>query len=200
MINNPEELVNNINDKCKFLFPNQLFKLEEKGKTINSRIYKIQGSSKALNKKRNDSIEVSVLNWFEDFYLYIEIKCVDKHTFISLSIFKGNDSTLNKHQLFRAEWDDYDRDDETHAQPHWHITTDLAIADNFMGYLGEQEQSTFEVFELSKSDVFDVKNFHFAMLGNWQQDENHIHKISESQKVVKWLVGLLKHIKTELES
>lgn len=194
------ELIEDINSNCRFLFPNQLFKLEERGKSFNSTIYIIQGNSKALNKKKNDTEEVSVLHWFEDFYIYIEIRFVSTHTFISLSVFKGKDDDYEKHQLFRAEWDDYDRENESHAQPHWHITTDKAISDNFEKYLGESEKNTLEFFELSKSEVFDIKNFHFAMLGNWQQDESHVHKISEKEKVVKWLIGLLQHIKVELDN
>ncbi|MBD8083489.1 hypothetical protein [Chryseobacterium caseinilyticum] len=196
---NHEELINNINDSCKYLFTSQIFKLEENVLSNSAKTYRIQGNSKALNRKKNDIFEVSVLNWFEDFYLYVEVKFVSNHTFISLSVFKGADNQLNKHQLFRAEWDDYDRDDEIHAQPHWHITTDVAISDNFNNFLGEKEQVTFDVFELSKAEVFDIKNFHFAMLGNWQQDETHIHKISEPAKVSKWLLGVLKHIRVELD-
>mgnify|MGYP000275826602 FL=1 len=37
------------------------------------------------------------------------------------------------------------------------------------------------------------------MNGNWQNDNTHVHLIDNEDKIVKWILGLLKHIKTELE-
>jgi hypothetical protein len=61
------------------------------------------------------------------------------------------------------------------------------------------ENDTFEYFEMAKSEVYEIKNVHFAMNGNWQNDENHIHKIDDEEKIVKWLQGVLSHIRTELQ-
>ena len=164
------------------------------------RRYVIQGNSRALNHKRYDSEEVGVLNWFGNFYLFIEIRFIEETTNISLSIFNGKESDNKKHQLFRAEWDDYNRDNETHPQPHWHITTDKAIANNYEAALPEKDANSFEYFEIAKSDVYDIKEIHFAMIGNWHNEESHIHKIDGVDKVAKWLKGLLEHIRFELET
>jgi hypothetical protein len=37
------------------------------------------------------------------------------------------------------------------------------------------------------------------MNGNWQEDQTHVHFINNSEKVSKWLKGLLSHIRIELE-
>ena len=137
--------------------------------------------------------------WFNNFWLYSEIMFLSSKTSISISVFQGSEENNEKNQLFRAEWDDYDREDETHSQPHWHITTDLSISENYKKLVDNDDDNTFELFEMAKSEVFEIKNIHFAMNGNWQNDESHVHKIQDEQKIVKWFQGILKHIRTELE-
>lgn len=193
------ELIHRINNECQFFFTNSHFKIEQVNRGPDSVFYRVQGNSKAINRKKNDYTLVPVIHWFDSYYLFLEIKFISKQSFISCSIFSGEDSDEKKHQLFRAEWDDYDRDDEPHAQPHWHITTDLAISDSYNNFLGPKDNDTFESYQLVKSDIFEINRFHFAMLGNWQMDESHIHKMSETDKIIKWIVGLLKHIKDELQ-
>ncbi len=190
---NPVLLINSINDSLKSSFENPPFKLIQKRHNV----YVLEGTSFAINRKKNDSIEVKVLPWFKEFWLYIEIISLEK-TSISISVFKGAIDDNEKHQLFRAEWDDYERDNETHPQPHWHITTDLSISESYKKLM-EDNDDGFELFEMAKSEVFDIKNVHFAMNGNWQNDETHIHKLNNEQKIVKWVQGILRHIKTELE-
>ena len=63
----------------------------------------------------------------------------------------------------------------------------------------EYEPDGFELFEMAKEEVFDIKNFHFAINGNWHNSETHIHKIDSEVKIVKWFQGLLEHIRIELE-
>ena len=60
--------------------------------------------------------------------------------------------------------------------------------DGFISLLKEEKQK-----------LFDVDKIHFAMNGNWQNNENHIHKIDDEEKIVKWLQGVIDHIRTELE-
>ena len=55
------------------------------------------------------------------------------------------------------------------------------------------------LLEKEKQKLFDVNKIHFAMNGNWQNNETHIHKITDEQQIVKWFQGILRHIRTELE-
>jgi hypothetical protein len=189
---NPQVLINSLNDTFKNSFE-YTFKFKEK----RNKFYVLEGTSYAINRRKNTSLEVKVLPWFNNFWLYSEIDFRGK-TAISISIFKGKPEDKEKHQLFRAEWDDYDRDDENHAQPHWHIVIDTTIAENYKKLM-EDEPQGFELFEMAKEEVFDIKNFHFAMNGNWYNSESHIQKIDFEEKIVKWFQGLLEHIRIELE-
>lgn len=88
-----------------------------------------------------------------------------------------------------------------HPQPHWHITRDKANYENFYSLINSsdaQENSSFELFQMSEMQVFDTKKIHFAMSANWQNNASYTHKIDDAQKIVFWLEGLLNHIKYEL--
>lgn len=202
-------IVNDINKECKYLFTSN-FKLKLTNKFPNSSLYEIEGTSKALN--RYDSKHVKVLKWFKRFWLYIEIRFVIEnakkgnkrieniHTSISLSVYEGDDSDDFKIQLFRAEWDDMNNSREIHSQPHWHITSSQAIERTFEEYSNNFDDGEFISFlEKEKSKIFDVKRVHFAMNGNWQNDQTHIHNIQNARQVSKWLKGLLAHIMIELD-
>jgi len=179
--------------------------------------YIIKGDNSALNRIRNSPNPVKVSKWFNDFWLFFEIKFKindasmmkingkeDKHninTFISLSVFQGTDSDKEKYQLIRAEWDDYNVLDEKHAQPHWHITSGQALENTFKEYADMcNEVELVKEFEKEKQKVLDVKKIHFAINGDWQKDNNHIHKIEDEKQVAKWLQGILFHLRTELEN
>lgn len=188
---NPQVLINSLNETFKNSFE-QTFKFIPNSNNF----FVLEGRFYAINRRKNDSLKVKVLPWFKDFYLYSEIDFRGK-TAISISIFKGKEEDEEKHQLFRAEWDDYNRDNENHPQPHWHIVTDASIEENYKKLM-EDEQDGFELFQMAKEEIFDVKNVHFAMNGNWHNSETHIHKIDSEEKIVKWFQGLLNHIRMEL--
>jgi hypothetical protein len=168
-------------------------------------VYILQGTSYAMNFRRNDQEEVKVLHWFNDFYIYLEVKFLElyAHKMISISIFQGEDNDKKKNQLFRAEWDDYNKDVESRPQPHWHITRDNAIYDRFSDFTNhedEKEKIGFENFDVVQAEVFDTKKIHFAMSGNWHNNISPVHKIDDASKVVAWMQGLLEHIKYELKN
>lgn len=168
-------------------------------------IFKLQGTSLAINFRGNYPEETKVLHWFADFYIYIEVRFLKNYThkMISLSIFQGQEIDNKKNQLFRAEWDDYNIDTETRPQPHWHITRDNAIYDKFSdltNHNDEKEKVGFEFFEEVQTEVFDTKKIHFAMSGNWQNKLSPVHKIEDASKVIAWMEGLLEHIKYELKN
>jgi len=205
----PEKLINEINDSCSILFVNHFkLKLQE-----NSFLrYKIEGTSDALNRFGNqDQIEyVKVIHWFKDFWLYIDVnftlnKPSEKmlsnsfYSCISLSLFYGDDSDGRKNQLFRAEWDDYDNPNENHPQPHWHITSDQAIERAFDRYHDLDNEMFLDILNEERSNIIDVKRIHFAMNGDWQNGNSHIHKLDSEEQIVKWLLGLLNHLRVELE-
>ncbi|MDR3260680.1 MAG: hypothetical protein LBT78_02480, partial [Tannerella sp.] len=104
-----------------------------------------------------------------------------------------------KYQLFRAEWDDFNNPDEKHAQPHWHITSNQAIEKSLKEY-SSYDNDFSSILEQEKNKILDVRKIHFAMNGNWQNGDNHIHKMEDEQQIVKWLQGMLYYLRTELES
>lgn len=168
-------------------------------------IFKLQGTSRAINFRGNYPEETKVLSWFDDFYIYIEIRFLQNyaHKLISISVFQGQENDPKKNQLFRAEWDDYNKENESRPQPHWHITRDNAIYDRFSDFTNhkdEKEKIGFENFDVVQAEVFDTKKIHFAMSGNWQNQLSPVHKIEDASKVVAWMEGLLEHIKYELKN
>lgn len=203
------EIINRVNRQCKKLFVEN-FKLSPSKGHHNIYIYRIEGSSLALN--RYDNAPVKVLRWFGNFWLYLEMKFIIEklkqgnkqikiiHTNISLSVYEGSDNDDRKIQLFRAEWDDMNNPYEKHSQPHWHITSNQAIEKTFEEYSNNFDNGDFiSLLNDMKSKFFDVKKIHFAMNGNWQEGETHIHRIDNAEQITKWLKGLLAHIRLELE-
>jgi hypothetical protein len=204
----PEKLIEDVNKNCKISI-HKSFHLARN----NAYHYTIEGTSFAINKFEMSPESVKVLKWFDDFWLFLEIKFFienkkvkqkitpQTNTFISLSVFQGQDTDNEKYQLFRAEWDDYNNPGEKHAQPHWHITSNQSIENTFEKYADAFDKQDFlQLLETEKQKVFDVKKIHFAMNGNWQAGTNHIHQINDEQQIVNWLQGLLAHIRTELET
>jgi len=173
-------------------------------------IYSISGSyiSKARNIKKNETESVNVLNWFNDFWLYIEIRYVPQkkkkdipNIFFSLSIFQGSHDDEIKNQLFRAEWDNYEGESYNHPQPHWHIYTEYdrkQMTKTFEEEI-EEVENAFLDFVKGKKEIVALNRFHFAMNGQWAEKKSTIHKIHDSNSLSDWFSGLLIHIKQELE-
>ena len=202
-------IIEKINKECKFLFLEN-FKLNPTIGHHNIYVFKIEGTSFAIN--RYDSEPVKVLRWFNDFWVYLEVRFINEkskdgnkkinliHTYISLSIYQGKDDDQRKNQLFRAEWDDLNNLEEKHSQPHWHITSSQAIERTMEEYSNHFDNGDFvSLFDEVNSSIFDVKKIHFAMNGNWQENKSHVHQIKNSEQVSTWLKGLLTHIRIELE-
>jgi len=206
-----QKLIKNINNGCKNIFDNN-FELKPHTGHYNSSFYRLEGTSSALNRFEIPLEQVKVLHWFEDFWLFIEMKFIRQeilqnrkriiqiNTCISLSVYQGEETDNKKYQLFRAEWDDYFNPNEKHSQPHWHITSNQAIERTFEEYSNYFDNGDFvSLLQQEKKKIFDVNKIHFAINGNWQNDETHIHKIDDEEKIVKWLRGILLHLRTELE-
>jgi len=201
-------IVETINKDCRNLVEN--FKLIEVAGYYHISLFKIAGNSFAINRYNSEPVKVQ--KWFDKYWLYIEVKFTAQeskqrqkwiqttHTNISISVYEGDDTDEVKIQLFRAEWDDWNDPEHIHSQPHWHITSSQAIEKAFEEYSIHFDNGDFiSLLEDQRSKLFDVKKIHFAMNGNWQYDQTHIHTIKSSEQVSKWLKGLLNHIRVELE-
>jgi hypothetical protein len=197
MLNN-SKLISEINKHCGILFTESTFILSPSS----TNRFRITGNniSKAINNYNNSYEEINVIKWFDDFWVYINIKFENHNTFISLSVFQGLENDNKKNQLFRAEWDDYNNPEEKHPQPHWHITSNQAIENTFDEYANSfQEEGFLETLKEEKSKIIDVNKIHFAMNGNWINNEKEVHSLNDEVKIVKWFQGLLSHIKIQLE-
>ncbi len=200
-----EKIIAQLNKVGK-LYISDSFSLYQK----KSLLYTISGNhiSSALNIKKNDPELVNVLYWFNDFWLYIEIRFVLKRTkrelpniFFSLSVFHGLSEDENKKQLFRAEWDNYE-DSQTHAQPHWHIYTEYGrenFIKSFEDEINQEKEASFIDFVEGKSEKVAINRFHFAMNGQWAELNGEKHKLNDNNNLVNWFSGLILHIKDELE-
>lgn len=203
IITDPEDIIKGINKSCKHYFNECDFILNRKAGTYNRYIISGNYMTQASNNHKNDKEEINVLKWFDNFWLYIDIRFEKSetdmlNTFISLSVFQGQDNDENKTQLFRAEWDNFDHDDR-HPQPHWHIYSDHHSKDkNFVELIEENKgEENFQNF--LKQPSIDIKRFHFAMNGDWNNTETHTHKLKNEETIIKWFQGLLDHIKHQLE-
>jgi hypothetical protein len=193
------KLIQEINKSCKVFFLESTFFLHLS--KVNRFELKGDNVSKALNNLKNYGQEISVLKWFDDYWVFIEIRFEDNNSFITISIFQGDANDNIKNQLFRAEWDDFNNPDEKHPQPHWHITSNQAMEKSFQNFLDEEEEVGFvaDLYKEQKSKIIDVNKIHFPMNGNWINDDGHIHLINDNEKMVKWFQGFFSTIRVQLE-
>jgi len=166
--------------------------------------------SLAINVRKNTKLPVKVINWFDDIWVYIEIKFIPNpqkgsfpNTFFSLSVFQGTADDNEKTQLFRAEWDNYLEKNNVHSQPHWHIYPHkykTKLHQNFEDFLELTEKDDdFLSFKENDKDLVEINKLHFAMNGQWSQNNPDIHSITERSDLINWFNGLLNHLKIELE-
>ncbi len=197
----PVSVISAINTTCQqfFLAPTSAFILSPSS----TNTYRLQGnasSSKAINNRKNNREEVTVIRWFEDYWLYVEITFVDQQTFISISVFQGESSDHVKHQLFRAEWDDYNNEETDHPQPHWHITANQAIEKAFDEFASDSDAGGFgQLLAEERNKICDLNKMHFAMNANWINDDGDVHPLNDETKIRKWFQGLLAHLRWQLE-
>lgn len=191
-------IIKGINQSCKIFFTESTFFVSPSS----ANRFKITGNhlSKAINNYNNLKEEVNVIKWFSDFWIYLDIRFENLNTFITLSIFQGEENNNIKHQLFRAEWDDYNNTEEKHPQPHWHITANQVIEKTFveLAEITENSDTFVNLLQEEKSKIIDINKIHFAMNGNWINNETHIHSLNSEEKIIKWLLGLLSHLKEQL--
>lgn len=193
------KFIEEINKSCNAFFLESTFYLHPR--KANRFELKGNNTSKALNNYKSYGGEVSVLKWFSDYWVYLEIRFEDKNSFITISVFQGDADDNIKNQLFRAEWDDYNNPDEKHPQPHWHIVSNQAMEKSFEDFLDEEEEVGFiaDLYKEQKSKIVDVSKIHFPMNGNWMNDGGHIHLINDNGKIVEWFQGFFSTMREQLE-
>jgi len=194
---NPQNLIKSANQACKFLFTESTFYLS----LNNDNYIRLAGSpmSSAINHYKNTPREVKVLHWFDDFSLFIEMQILDNNKSMSLSVFQGEQNDNVKCQLLRAEWDDFGNPDETHPQPHWHVTSNQAIEATFEEYAEITDDGGFiDTLKAEKSKIININRIHFAMNGNWLNGGTHVYPIDDETKTINWLKGVLTHLRVQL--
>lgn len=212
MINDYNNLIRSLDEKCRLIIGNDFQLKRYQSDSHKLLIFHNNGTVKAVNRLGGDAdSEVNVYPWFSTYYLYVEVKFVfDTKIFkrkpgiviaqcsISISVFKLLSEKVI--QLFRAEWDDYDNERVRHPQPHWHITSDISLANTFNEYAKEFGEDGFmSILKPEKEQIASLRKFHFAMKGKWEEDMSHSTSIESSKQVVDWFCGLLSSIRTELE-
>jgi len=147
-----------------------------------------------------------VTKWVGVFWVYIEIdfrrneSSTDYLIFFSLSVFKGDHDDPIKIPLFRAEWDNFD-DNEQHPQPHWHFYEKAGLEQHISQFtdLLEEEVSGFAaMIDEDHADNVDMSKMHFAMNASWHNNEGHIQAANNDDTFTQWFVGLIGHIKHQL--
>jgi hypothetical protein len=176
---------------------------------MNVFVAKSDNMSFAINNWKSDALQVNVINWFDDLWLYIEIKFIPKidrkiiipNIIFTLSVFQGQASDDRKLQHFRAEWDNYDEQSDKHAQPHWHIYSQKEIfsSEDFNKEVESEENLFNEYIEDNANKIINTDRFHFAMNGQWSENKSDVHSVSIESDLINWFRGLLNHLKKELE-
>jgi hypothetical protein len=199
------DLINQIQKEINLYFEQTKFVLKQTAYNT----FIVEGNSTAINHIRKDKEQINVIHWFDSYWVYFEIKFVDRfdgnkkkypQIFLSTSIFEGDVADSKKIQLFRAEWDNHD-DNTEHPQPHWHIYPFDSFEEygTFKELISEsQKDEGFMGFVEQGQKIVDLSKFHFAMNGQWYIDNGHITYIDNDTSLIKWVSGVFGHIQTQL--
>lgn len=199
----PDAIAKNITNKAKDYFSNSTFTFIRNG-------LRYESTGNALsNAITRDNDSIKVVKWFQNFWIYVDINFQqipnskkDFRIFFSLMVFTGRDDDPRKIPLFRAEWDSYDNN-EHHPQPHWHFYVDSekrTMIQNFNDMLaGDSTPGFIDLLQEEISPKAKLNQFHFAMNALWHKNSGHIHKIDNNDDFTQWFIGLIGHIKHQLE-
>lgn len=202
-----EKIISTLNKRLKTLFT---YHVEIK-KSKNNFNYLSESNYMCSALTRGE--EVKVINLFDNYWIYIHInispsqeaKKVFYFINFSLSVFYGSYGDLNKQQLFRAEWDNYEKPCSLiHPQPHWHFyidNEDIDISKDFNDNIENNVNNGFmEMISNSKIQNNLFKEMHFAMSERWITGKGeHIHKINDTNDFIEWVLGLIDHINGQLK-
>lgn len=169
--------------------------------------YIVEGTDVAINRYDIPREVVKVKYWFSNIWFYIKIEILrgmadesEQRCNISISFFQESIKG-QKDQLFRAEWDNYDDNIRTHPQPHWHITSTLAVEKTIEEFKEEDNDygAFAELFEEEKRDLLNIPAMHFAMAGPWIYTGARQILMNEEEQVIQWMTNLFDHVKAEID-
>lgn len=213
MIENIDSIIKDLNRRLGGIVGSG-FVLNKVSESNVSRVFQTNGNDFALNRLEDGTSgeEVSVYNWVDDYYIFMEIKILYgvhvpqgkrkvrnrmEQLSVSISVFKKISDFII--QIFRAEWDDYAEPTGIHPQPHWHFTADTALSRTFTEYAQKcGEEGFMQILEPKKEDISELKEMHFAMNGQWAKQQSHMHKIESDSDLINWIVGVLDTIRKEI--
>jgi len=119
---------------------------------------------------------------------------------ISLKVYKYSPENFNC--FLRAEWDAL-KEDDVHAQPHWHIDyVDAVLTQKeSSGLVFEIEPQEFGMGHLEKVGdlISELSKFHYAMASSWHVKGDHLVKLEDEDSLANWLEGCLGYIRSQLE-
>lgn len=170
-------------------------------KDIESELYTLVGATGATimydEESGHNASLIPILRSDKDYWLsfLISLKGTTSEIgSVSISIYSGSFSDLNKMKLFRAEWGQNTH--HLHAQPHWHLHTIDESNWTNTPWNPIEEPMVF-VSELKNSVAQKVKKIHFAMAAQWHvNEESHIIdlKTIDENDVVKWVKSTFEYI------
>ncbi|MEY8606214.1 MULTISPECIES: hypothetical protein [Bacteroidales] len=212
MIENIDSIIRNLNQRLGGIVGTD-FALDKVSESNASRIFQTHGNALALNRLEDGTTgEVSVYNWFGEYYIFMEIKILYgvyvpkgkrkvrdrmEQISVSISVFKKISDFII--QIFRAEWDDYAEATDGHPQPHWHFTADTALSRTFKEYAQRCGDNGFmQIIAPKENDISELKEMHFAMNGQWAKQQSHIHKMESDSDLISWIGGVLDTIRKEI--
>lgn len=176
-------------------------------------LYELNGDGIECTNDFDNNRKVYLRHWFDRYWIYmcVKFKEVDLQEYtntsqkkynalISVSFFYQQDTTYK--QLFRAEWDEYEK--MNHPQPHWHFT--IVHPSQIMSWqdLNDIENDDFselradnEKLHRESPEIVNIplQNMHFAMC----QDINGVENEYTESNITNWVKLLFKNIRTELE-
>lgn len=194
---NIEELITKLNKSCSVFFIESEFRFYQKKPffiTTNGNVI-----SKASNWRKGIANPVNVVKWFEDIWVYSEMNINGRSIQLSLSIFQGDDIDPRKNQLMRAEWDNYPDGNEDHPQPHWHISSNMALENTFEEYANAfAEDGLLEALVGEKDKILDINKLHLPMCATWLHDHFDFNEV-DSSKIVKWYCGLFFDLRKQIK-
>ena len=200
------ELVDSISRAFRDYFDNGLKFILKDGAFV------IEGTQPTINRFENPTEEVKAKNWFDDIWIYIKIKQIwgdekKKVSYPTISISFFHETAPNcLDQLFRAEWDSYENISTTqHPQPHWHITSNLAVEKSLEDLKGDENdiEDPFRMFAdlvaEEKKSLLNIHTMHFAMAGKWHKTGNYINDMGDAETIINWMKHLFTHVRAEIE-
>jgi hypothetical protein len=205
MSKNPyQHIIQAILNSCRGIFTENDFHLDPAA--INSFVVSGNDMSSAFNHYKNNSSDVKVLRWFDDFWIFMNIWFVLRknqfpQTFLTISIFQGEEDDSRKNQLFRAEWDNHENN-VFHPQPHWQIYPNKyhhRVYDDFEAFNDMKNEGYEAKMEVESDKLIDLRKIHFAMNAEWSKKQGAIHTLSDIDVLTNWIQGLFIDIKYQLK-